>query len=191
MRMIEYTVSGEVSRSSVKHILRKLPIILSKKTLTESDINIIKRMVAQSKTPFDRDLCLKEFNKKCPLGGYKITPEQTAKGLAWLLVQSKRNPWRNIAIETFDFDAPTTLNIVKQIINGLTEFRLMDFRTLSGDEVRPGEDQLGQFVLPEYAAIGANNTLFCYYVLGSTMCVTRTHLDAKRYLKNRSITPRA
>ena len=113
----------------------------AKETLTEQEVNLIKRRLNAGK------LDASEMWKD---DGWKLTPEQNAKGKEWLFKLYKTP--RGVERENMPYGYRETA-----ILDSLEEIRLKEFYDAGNAYV--------SFYVPEYVAYGAEGS-FEYYVSG-------------------------
>lgn len=126
-----------------KKVVKGLPEFAYNDTLTETEINLLKNRLSHEKFTY-QDIPF-------PDDGYKITPEQTRKGLDWL--NNLRKTPNNEERKNNPFGGRE-----ERILDDFKEFRLVSFYNIS--------NAYGgfKFYIPEYAVISHSNGSFEYHI---------------------------
>lgn len=137
------------SNAGKKSRLKMTPAdFLKKDLLTEQEVLLAKRRLNGGKLTSD------DYLKVIPEGGWKITPDQSKKGLEWLMDQWKTPMGVERKNNPFGYREEAVLENFK-------EFRLTDFY----DNVNVYQVRLGiHNYLPVYTVIARDKSSFQYYV---------------------------
>jgi hypothetical protein len=123
--------------------------------LSEREILLVKRRLNDGK------VSISAVMEKSPDEGWKITPEQTQKGLAWLMNQWKSPKGVERKNNPFGYRE-------EEILKNFKEFRLVDFY----DNANYYQAQAGiKNYIPLYEVISKDGDGFQYYVVGGKISI--------------------
>lgn len=143
-------VKTEPSKSNLKTFNRYIEI-MKKGTWGENDIIAFRKAIGGSSTlPVQlRETLLEEFYKKMPERGYKITQEQSIRGIAWLL--------------KYTFKKNGEIRAAKNMSFGHRECEILKkFKNFTFIGVQNQSSNNYAFYLPVYKVVSKNKSSFEY-----------------------------